>query len=481
MTSTIVYQRSYFADLSGAPLNNGSVYIGTANQDPQASPIQCYWDEALTVPASQPLTINSGYIVHSGARAAVYVAQDSFSLRARNAAGSQVDYVADANDNGLRNSLALPSGSGLVGFVADSPGAVNRTVEDKLRDFPTPQDFGIALEATSQGIGTGVLQVVTTGVKNTGFGYHALQSNTDGVENTAFGYRALSGAVGGVDPNGDFNTAFGSFALASMTTGFKNAAFGRAAADNLTTGGQNTAVGYGSFHWATTAQNSVAIGFEAVHGGSTGPITAQGIVGIGFHALYECLADFNTAVGTSAGASITTGARNTALGTNALNTMTAANDCVGVGYGAGLTNTGSGNIFLGAGADANTGLSNVTVIGTTMTATLSNTLLLGNGQTILPGTTAADIGSTAKPWNFGIFQASLWAHSGTAMPAGGSNGKGYLLSSTTNFGVFFGSGAPTLTAGKGSLYLRSDGTTTNNRAYINTDGGTTWTALTTAA
>jgi hypothetical protein len=70
---------------------------------------------------------------------------------------------------------------------------------------------------------------------------------------------------------------------------------------------------------------------------------------------------------------------------------------------------------------------------------------------------------------------------GTAIPAGGTTGSGYLFSSTANYGVFFGSGAPTLSAAKGSLYLRSDGSATNNRAYINTDSGTTWTALTTAA
>lgn len=76
---------------------------------------------------------------------------------------------------------------------------------------------------------------------------------------------------------------------------------------------------------------------------------------------------------------------------------------------------------------------------------------------------------------------ALAALSGTAIPAGGTAGAGFLLSSVSNFGVFFGSGAPTLAAAQGSLYLRSDGTTTNNRAYINTNGGTTWTALTTAA
>lgn len=71
--------------------------------------------------------------------------------------------------------------------------------------------------------------------------------------------------------------------------------------------------------------------------------------------------------------------------------------------------------------------------------------------------------------------------SGSAIPAGGTAGLGVRLSTTSNFGVFFGSGAPTLSAAKGSLYLRSDGSTTTDRAYINTNGSTTWTALTTAA
>jgi hypothetical protein len=71
--------------------------------------------------------------------------------------------------------------------------------------------------------------------------------------------------------------------------------------------------------------------------------------------------------------------------------------------------------------------------------------------------------------------------SATAVPAGGTAGKGYKFSNTSNFGVFFGSGVPTLSAAKGSLYLRSDGTTTNDRMYVNTNGSTTWTAVTTAA
>jgi len=47
--------------------------------------------------------------------------------------------------------------------------------------------------------------------------------------------------------------------------------------------------------------------------------------------------------------------------------------------------------------------------------------------------------------------------------------------------VYAGSGAPSFSAAKGSLYLRYDGSGTNNRAYINTNGSTTWTAIVTVA
>jgi hypothetical protein len=99
----------------------------------------------------------------------------------------------------------------------------------------------------------------------------------------------------------------------------------------------------------------------------------------------------------------------------------------------------------------------------------------------------SNIASAANRWNFyaagsapNYFAGTLLTNVVTAIPAGGTVGLGIQFSSTSNFGVFFGSGAPTLIANKGSLYLRSDGSTTNNRMYVNTDGGTTWTAVTTA-
>ena len=71
---------------------------------------------------------------------------------------------------------------------------------------------------------------------------------------------------------------------------------------------------------------------------------------------------------------------------------------------------------------------------------------------------------------------NITADSGTAPAAGGM--AAFLASSTANFGIFVGSGAPSISAAQGSLYMRTDGTTTNDRLYVR--GSSAWIAVTTA-
>lgn len=75
----------------------------------------------------------------------------------------------------------------------------------------------------------------------------------------------------------------------------------------------------------------------------------------------------------------------------------------------------------------------------------------------------------------------LQAAYNVAPPAGGSAAAQLMFSSTANLGLYFGSGAPTVTAAQGSIYVRTDGSSTSTRLYINTTGSTTWTNVTTAA
>lgn len=130
-------------DTNGSPLDDGYVYIGTANTNPETSPIAIYWDDAGTIPAAQPLRTLNGYIVRSGTPARVYTAADDFSMTVKDKQGRVVFSVLDATaDSNLTTALAASSGSSLVGFLQAGANAQARTVQSKLRDVVSVKDFG---------------------------------------------------------------------------------------------------------------------------------------------------------------------------------------------------------------------------------------------------------------------------------------------------------------------------------------------------
>ena len=132
-----------FFDRDGSPLDNGFVYIGTVNLNPETNPLTVYFDDALTIPAAQPLRTSNGYIMRNGSPARLYTSQEDFSLTVREKNGVLVYTVADATSlSNLQNQLAAGSGSSLVGYNQGGVGAVNRTVQSRLRDYVSVKDFG---------------------------------------------------------------------------------------------------------------------------------------------------------------------------------------------------------------------------------------------------------------------------------------------------------------------------------------------------
>ena len=80
-----------FTDKSGSPLDNGYLYFGEVNKNPETNPIQVYYDINLTQPAAQPLRTSNGYVMRNGAPALIY-ANNQFSVTVRDKSGSLVIY-----------------------------------------------------------------------------------------------------------------------------------------------------------------------------------------------------------------------------------------------------------------------------------------------------------------------------------------------------------------------------------------------------
>ena len=162
----IVAPFAQFFDTSGAPLANGAIYIGIANLDAESNPIAVYWDEALTIPAAQPIRTLNGYPVWNGAPARIYANVTDFSITVRNAQGRLMYSAADVTGATL---FSDPSGSSLVGFIQAGASAVARTAQAKMRDTVSVADFGAVGDGITDDT-TAIQAAISSGARMVSFG-----------------------------------------------------------------------------------------------------------------------------------------------------------------------------------------------------------------------------------------------------------------------------------------------------------------------
>ena len=216
---------------------------------------------------------------------------------------------------------------------------------------------------------------ITAGDKNTAIGFDALPVNTDSNKNTAVGKGTLT-TFNVTDGSDTHNTAVGHDAGNDLTTGTNNTIVGSLAGDALTTGGNNVAIGIEALSGDTTGSNSTAIGRNALFAQNfTGSENSE-----------------NTAVGSLAGQSVTSGQQNTLMGMGAGGSITtgSANICIGREAAAGSNDisgetpltTGSGNVIVGKACQAHSAsASTVIVMGFECTATGNENFTFGKGST----------------------------------------------------------------------------------------------------
>jgi hypothetical protein len=93
---------------------------------------------------------------------------------------------------------------------------------------------------------------------------------------------------------------------------------------------------------------------------------------------------------------------------------------------------------------------------------------------------ADDSGYATLNANAVVANAASAFSAAVATPAGGSSAANITIGSAS-VGHYIGSGVPSVSAAKGSIYVNTTASTASTRLYINTDGATTWTAFTSAA
>ena len=133
-----------FTEADGQPLENGYIWIGTANLNPITNPIAVYWDAALSAPATQPIRTLGGYPSNSGTPARLYVNSD-YSIQVLDRKGSVVYSAPVATERyggGIINAADVvydPAGTG----------AVATTLQATLRRTVFVDDFGASASASA--------------------------------------------------------------------------------------------------------------------------------------------------------------------------------------------------------------------------------------------------------------------------------------------------------------------------------------------
>jgi len=126
-----------FTARDGEPLEDGYVWIGVANLNPQTNPVQVYFDRNLTQPAAQPLRTINGYISNAGTPSQIYIDGNNYSILVHDKKGTMVYSFPDGT-----GIAPLPNDACGLAYTPPFPNSVSTFVCNKLAESVSVNDFG---------------------------------------------------------------------------------------------------------------------------------------------------------------------------------------------------------------------------------------------------------------------------------------------------------------------------------------------------
>lgn len=143
MTQAVQAPLPLYLGLDGQRLQDGYLYFGVAEANPETSPVDMFWDVALTQPAAQPIRTVNGMPSRNGTPSMLYTNTDH-SLTIRDLNGRLVLYARNSLDYTLEAQLANAAnanyGAGKIGYssaLAYAAGTVGYALNQRKAVFGT--------------------------------------------------------------------------------------------------------------------------------------------------------------------------------------------------------------------------------------------------------------------------------------------------------------------------------------------------------
>ena len=250
--------------------------------------------------------------------------------------------------DGIDDTYIASTADDILKFYTNA--AARLVLDTNSRISLSNNDSSGAIGVTLLGYQAG--DVIASGhINNTMIGHMAGWRTTE-ANNTYVGFSAGKGASG-ADAN---NVGVGASALFAVTTGGNNVAIGKDSLHGILGGSSNIAIGKDSLYYGSAAANNVSVGNGAMVG-NFGTNAVNDCVAIGSSSLIGVLtaaASGSVAIGKSALAANTDGAKNIAIGYNSMLLATTATNNVAIGYDA-------MNAMVGDEANKNDGHHNIAI------------------------------------------------------------------------------------------------------------------------
>lgn len=136
----------FYVGLDGQRLQDGSLYFGAPNLNPETNPITVYWDEALTQPAAQPVKTINGMPSRNGTPSVLFATSDH-SLTIRDSQGRLVQYARSALEFTIALQLANESGNpafgaNMVGSIYPGAGSEAVKIAARLGETVSARFYG---------------------------------------------------------------------------------------------------------------------------------------------------------------------------------------------------------------------------------------------------------------------------------------------------------------------------------------------------
>jgi hypothetical protein len=287
--------------------------------------------------------LDRGSILYGNASSATTVLGQGTADQVLTSDGTDIAW-ADASGGGISGLTGLVENNSI--WLGNDPSGTTSTAE-----------YNVAL-------GTTAMESITTGDKNVAIGYDALATATTGVNNTCIGLRA------GNLTTSDGNTFIGYDAGRGATTGSGNICIGTTVGDLLGSSGSNVLIGNLVCESGANGNGKLVMIGTFTGRGNGGK--ASHSVGIGYASLYSAAtSEYNQAIGYQCAYYISTGVRNTCIGTN-----------VASGAAGTALTTGTDNILIGTNTDCSAADStDQIVMGLNVVGNADDSFCFGNGST----------------------------------------------------------------------------------------------------